>query len=75
MKSLLIVAMLLSGCSSQYEYRQVDSEDYDYGRKVTTHVTESETPIISTETVDFAVMSAVILGVVVVLAAMGGAPE
>ena len=45
-KLLLIAALLVSGCSSTYEYRQVDKSevDWDYeSRTVTTTVTETTT--------------------------------
>jgi hypothetical protein len=41
MKKLLILAMLLSGCTSTYEYTQTDYDDLT-GREVKTHVTETE---------------------------------
>jgi hypothetical protein len=75
MKRLLIIAMLLSGCTSHYEYHQVDNEDYDYGRKVTTHVTDKETPIIGQGAIDFTIVTAAIVGMITVLAALGGGAE
>lgn len=45
-KLLLIAALLTSGCTNTYEYRQVDKSevDWDYeSRTVTTTVTETTT--------------------------------
>jgi hypothetical protein len=75
MKRLLIIATLLSGCSNHYEYHQVDDEDYDYGRTVTTHVTDTQTPVVGQDAIDFTVVIAVIMGMLMVLSALGGGAE
>ncbi len=67
MKKILIVAILLGGCTSKYEYHQVD-EDYD--RRVETHVTE--TTEMDESWVDTAIKTTLVAGylVVVTLAAL-----
>lgn len=75
MKRLLIIATLLSGCSSHYAYHQVDDEDYAFGRTVTTHVTDTQAPIVGQDAIDFAVVSAAVVGLLTVLTALGGGSE
>ncbi len=69
MKKMLIVAVLLGGCTSSYEYRQVDDSDYDR-RIVTTSVTETTT--VDDSWIDTAVKTTLVAGYVaiVVLAAL-----
>jgi hypothetical protein len=75
MKHLLIIAMLLSGCTSHYAYHQVDDEDYGFGRTVTTHVTDTQAPAVGQDAIDFAVVSAAVVGLIAALAALGGGSE
>ena len=65
MKTLLIVVLLLSGCTSRYSYNQVDNE-YDM-RLVTTTVSDTTEP---SPLLNF---TGVLLAVVAALGAMGGA--
>ncbi len=71
MKHLVIITLLLGGCTSEYAYHQTDDE-YGY-RKVVTNVTDTTKPAFSEPVMDYAAITAVILAVVVVLGAMGAA--
>ena len=68
MKTLLIVVLLLSGCTSRYSYNQVDNE-YDM-RLVTTTVSDTTEP---SPLLNFTGVMVVLLAVVAALGAMGGA--